>query len=415
MSEYEKYKKEVLDTIDSSKEEIINVSRKIHEFAEYGTMEYKSSSLLISKLKEYGFKMSTPEVEPGMEQWKEGLRTAIKATYKGITDRPTVGIGAEYDALPQGHACGHNIIGAAALGASIGLSKVISSLNGTLVFLGSPAEEAYVDNAGGKAIMLGEWRKLDACMYVHPGTAWKINTNPEYDKYKMYSDAWKFVFRGAIGHGSQEANFAHAQRAAILTLIAIDNLHIVPAIDHMMTGRGLVDFADNKPYYFFKSGSVEIAEIAMYIRQPTEERLEKITERVKNCARAVASITNTSVEFIYHKPRYRAQLTNKPLADMFKKCFEELNVKMEEVTPSLSPGGSDFGTVSRVTPGVSATVKIGEGFGGHTYEYVKAAASDQGDRAAIIGAKAMALLTLKLFLDPNLVQKVRMDFNNRKS
>ena len=412
MSEYEECKEKVLDVIDSLSADIIGVSRKIHEFSEYGTMEYKSSGLLISKLRQHGFEIGTPEVEPGMERWKEGLRTAIKATYRGESERPTVGINAEYDALPQGHGCGHNIIAATALGASIGVSKVVPSLHGSLVFLGSPAEEAYVDNATTKPVMLCEYRKLDACTYVHPGTEWKINVNPIYDKYNMYSDSWKFVFKGTVGHGSDEMSISNAQRAAILTMIAIDGLHIVPYCDHVITGRGLVDFRDHEPYYFSKGGSVDTCEIGIHVGQPTKEAKERVLERVKNCASCAALATDTVVEFIQYAPDCEAEITNVPLARAFKECFEELNVKIEEATPSMSPGSTDFGNVSRVTPSTSATIKMGEGFGLHTLEAVKAAASDEGDRAVIVGAKAMALLALKLFTDPRLVESARSDFTH---
>lgn len=413
MSEYEKYKEKVLDAIDSISEEIVDLSRKIHEFAEYGTMEYKSSALLISKLKEHGFAIGKPEIEPGMERWKEGLRTAVMATYRGKSDRPAVGMNAEYDALVQGHGCGHNLIAATALGASIGVSKVLPSLHGTVVFLGSPAEESYVDNSSTKQIMLCEYRKLDACMYLHPGTTWKINVNPLYDKYDNYSDSWKFVFKSqVVGHGSQPAQNP-AQRAAIMTMLAIDGMHVVPYCSHLITGRGLVDFKDHEPYYFTKTGSVDTCEIGLHIGQPTKEGEQRVLERIKNAARAAASATGTTVEFTQFAPDVEASLTNVPLARAFKECFEELNVNIEEATPSIPGGSSDFGNVSRVTPSTHAIIKIGEGFGGHTWEFVKAAASDEADKAVVIGSKAMALLALKVYTNPKLLESAKNDFNNR--
>ena len=413
MTEYEVYKKKVLNEIDSIEAELIAVSDAIHKFAEYGTMEFKSSNLLISKLEERGFEISRPEVEPGMEPWKDGLRTAIKATYRGKSERPLVGINAEYDAMPIGHGCGHNIIATAALGASLGLSTVMSNLKGTLVFLGSPAEERFMDNAGGKVIMLGEYRKLDACAYVHPGTKWQMKVNPAYDKYGMYADVWKFTFKGSSGHMSQAMAIADAQRAALLTTVAIDTLHIVPPVEHILTGRGLVDFKDHEPYYFNKLGLTEIAELGVYVRQGSKEDLEKALEQVKNCARGAALATNTTVEFHKYAPTYESDLTNVPLAEAFRECFVELNVQMEEAEPQISPGTSDFGNVSRVTPGTYAAIRIGEGFTGHSPGFAKAAASPEAHKAAIIGAKAIALLGVKLFTDAKLVRRAKEDFNRR--
>ncbi len=83
LHEYEENRERILREIDSIGKEIIEVSHAIHGFAEYGTLEYKSSGLLVSRLRERGFEISAPEIEPGMEKWKHGLRTAIKTTFGG--------------------------------------------------------------------------------------------------------------------------------------------------------------------------------------------------------------------------------------------------------------------------------------------------------------------------------------------
>jgi len=83
------------------------------------------------------------------------MPTAFTATLKGRGSGPHIGILAEYDALPViGHACGHNLIATAALGAAIGLTAATSELDGTVTVYGTPAEEGVVQNAGGKVIML---------------------------------------------------------------------------------------------------------------------------------------------------------------------------------------------------------------------------------------------------------------------
>jgi metal-dependent amidase/aminoacylase/carboxypeptidase family protein len=414
LSEYEKYKPRVLSAIDSLSKELVGVSHSIHDFAEYGTMEYKSSELLVSKLKQHGFEIGKVEMEPGMEKWKDGLRTAIKATYKGGAERPLVGINAEFDALPQGHGCGHNLIAATALGAVLGVSKVAKELDGSVRFLGSPAEEAYVWGSSSKIVMLEEYRKLDACMYEHPGTSWTVNVDPTFDKYQNFSDSWVFVFKGNVGHGSNESLIANPQRAAIMTWIGIDALHVVPFCDHVITGRGLVDFdSEGKPYYFYKGGSVEVCELGIHVGQPSREAKKRVLEKVMDIAKHAAASTGCTVEFVQYAPDVEASVTNVPLATALFESFEELGVPIQEAKPRVPGGSSDFGNVTRVVPATMATIKMGDGFIGHSWDAVKAAESTEADKTVILGAKAMALTTLKILTEPDLLKRAKADFAKR--
>jgi metal-dependent amidase/aminoacylase/carboxypeptidase family protein len=154
--------------------------------------------------------------------------------------------------------------------------------------------------------------------------------------------------------------------------------------------------------------------MGLYIRQNSEEDLQKAVERVKECAKGVAKLTHTEVSFHKFAPTYESEITNVPLAKHFKDSFEELNIPIIEATPNINPGTSDFGNVSRVTPSTSANIKIGEGFRGHTPEFAKAAASEKGHEATMIGAKAMALLATKLFLNSELLSEAKKFFEKRK-
>jgi metal-dependent amidase/aminoacylase/carboxypeptidase family protein len=99
----------VFSIVDSIQAEIIAISDYIHANPEIGHQEVKSAQYLVEQLQTAGF---TVEVGAG------GFPTAFKAVYQGKVAGPTVAICAEYDALPGiGHACGHNVIAAAACGA----------------------------------------------------------------------------------------------------------------------------------------------------------------------------------------------------------------------------------------------------------------------------------------------------------
>ena len=76
----------------------------------------------------------------------------------------------EYDALPGiGHACGHNVIAAAGLGAGLAAAALADELGGRVLVLGTPAEEG----GGGKVLLAdgGAFEGVDAAMMVHPAGA----------------------------------------------------------------------------------------------------------------------------------------------------------------------------------------------------------------------------------------------------
>src|SRR5512147_143109 len=150
-------------SIDEHRDVLIGVSNRIHAEPELGHQEFKAAALLAEVLTGHGY-----EVELGVSGMKTSF-TAKRAKKEG----PTIAVLAEYDALPSiGHACGHNLIAASALGAAIGLAAIADKIPGNVVIYGTPAEEGVVENAGGKVLMLEEIRKANAALMVHPANMW---------------------------------------------------------------------------------------------------------------------------------------------------------------------------------------------------------------------------------------------------
>jgi len=168
-------KEAVVASIENHKAEMVSVSDQIWRYAETALKESRSSKLLADYAEKQGFKVT---------RGVAGLPTAFTATYG--QGRPIIGILGEYDALPgisqkaqpvkealeagsAGHGCGHNLFGAASLGAAIAIKELITSgkLTGTIRFYGTPAEEAV----GGKIYMAREglFNDLDVCLAWHPG------------------------------------------------------------------------------------------------------------------------------------------------------------------------------------------------------------------------------------------------------
>lgn len=163
----ERLKSKVCEVIDANRDRIIKISDMIHDFAELGTEEYKTSKLCKEELEKEGFKIRKPRAT--LKAFEEGLRTAFIAEMDGKRSGLCVGILGELDALIDvGHGCGHNMIMTSAVGAAIGLAAVMKEINGSLKIFGCPAEERYLDNSGGKVIMIDEFKPCDVTIMMHP-------------------------------------------------------------------------------------------------------------------------------------------------------------------------------------------------------------------------------------------------------
>src|SRR5437899_129209 len=133
--------KELADAIDGAVDrnaaDLKTLARDIHANPELRFQETKAAGwigdLVASR-------------QHAVERGVGGLATALRAK-AGKTGGPRVTILAEYDALPEiGHACGHNLIAAAGVGAFLAAASVAEKAGGEVILLGTPAEEG----GGGK-------------------------------------------------------------------------------------------------------------------------------------------------------------------------------------------------------------------------------------------------------------------------
>jgi len=153
-------KEQACAQVDKLQENLIAIAREIFEHPELSSQEHRAAQLLARELHDAGF---------SVELGAGGMETAIRASHPAVNDGPSVAILGEYDALPElGHACGHNLIGVAALGACLGLEPVKAALPGRLTFLGTPAEEY----GSGKVAMIkvGVFNDIDTAMMFHPSS-----------------------------------------------------------------------------------------------------------------------------------------------------------------------------------------------------------------------------------------------------
>jgi len=390
----ESLKTEVIAEIDSMSKKLIEISDQIHSNPEIGHKEYGTSKILSNELEKAGFRV---------ERQVCGLATAFKATMQGKPGGPTVALLAEMDALPGiGHGCGHNIIGTATLGAALALRKIMPEVNGTLIVLGTPAEEAAVDDAGGKVIMIDEVAKADVAMMVHPSSRTIV------DATSIAREALEFEFFGKAAHaGGSPHEGINALNAVIHMFTLIDALrqHVKPDV----RVHGIITDGGKAPNIV-----PEHAASRMYVRAKEKGYLKEVVEKVKKCAEAAALATGATVKVRNYANTYENMVTNHTLAEAMKKNWEKIGVKVQEPEREGS-GSTDMGNVSQVMPSIHPYIAIGpEKMPGHSIEFAKAAASEEGQRGLINAAKGLAMTSIDVFTDPDLLRKIRQEFKEFK-
>ena len=376
-----------INEIDNRKDELVELSNYIWHNPELGYKEYKACKVLADTLEKEGFQLTRKAA---------GLDTAFVAVKEGAKEGPCIALMAEYDALPEiGHACGHNLFSVSAVGAALGLSKVIDETGGTIMVIGTPAEEGTVPDAGGKIIMLEEgiFDNVDIAMICH------AEGRTIVERQLVASAVVKAVFTGKAAHaGGSPHEGINALSAGILTINNINALrqHFLPrvVVNTIITEGGVT-----------QNTIPDKCVLEMSVRADKREVLADVMEVINNCVKAGAIATGCSYEISSPKKTYENLISNHNLALAFK---EALDILGEPSIPTEATNyGWDAGNVSHVCPTIAPYIKIGkEELVGHTDEFREASNSEEGYSGMLIGAKAMAITSISYIIDEDLRQKV---------
>lgn len=389
-SRVEEWKQRACAAVERQRTQLLELSARIHECPELRFEEHRSSAWLTEYLSGLGFTIERPAY---------GLSTAFDAR-KG-TGKPRVAILCEYDALPGiGHACGHNIIATAGVGAAAALADVLPETGGTLVVLGTPAEEG----GGGKILMAqaGAFTEIDAAMMVHPAGM---------DLAAMHVLAFtqlEVEYRGRAAHASA---FPHRGINALDALVTAYNsiaqlrqhIRATERIHGIITDGGQA--ANVVPE---RSAGI------FCVRAATEPRLARLKERVLACFHAGALATGAELTVRTAGHDYSDMWTNLPLAAAYAANLALLGrsvVDLEHVPPSLA-GSTDMGNVSKLVPAIHPMIAAAPpSVPLHSAEFAYYAGAESGQRAAMDGAKALAMTALDVLSDPDLVAAMKMNFS----
>ncbi len=324
------------------------------------------------------------------------METAIKAIHPAGASGPTIAIIGEYDALPGlGHACGHNLIAGAALGACLGLARLKGRLPGRLGCFGTPAEEG----GGGKVKMVeaGLFDQVDAAMMFHPSNKTTV------DEGSLAITELELEFQGKAAHASGAPELGiNALDAVIQTFNGINALR-----QHIKDGariHGIITDGGAQPNIV-----PEHAAALFYVRAPENDYRDELIEKLRRCAEGAALATGATLSWRKVGHPYKAMRPNRRLAQAFKENLQSLGELIGEPTGKL--GSTDMGDVSQAVPAIHPYIAIcAEDVPVHSREFAGAASSPRGYEVMIKAAQAMAMTAIDLFTDEELFQEIEEEF-----
>lgn len=425
-----------LEQVERLSSEIHRMSMELWDYAEIALRETRSAALLAGILEHEGFR-----VERGVAD----MPTAFLASWG--SGRPIIGILAEYDALPgvgnaavpyrapredgatSGHGCGHNLFGAASVGAAIAVKRTMEEhgLDGTVRLYGTPAEETVV----GKVYMAkaGVFDDLDVALDWHPGLETGVRNQPG-----RALNNFEVEFFGQPAHASSDPwNGRSALDAVELMDYGVNLMreHVRPTarIHYVIPSAG--GAPNVVPEY---------TRVWYYVREADREKVEEYYDWVLTIAEAAAAATQTTHEvrlitgvheLLLNRPLQEAVQHNLELvgAPQFTEEDQEFARQLQrslgieekgldtEIEPladepePVSGGSTDVAEVSYIAPTSGFHVTTAPaGIPWHNWATTAAHGRDGAVRSAMVAAKVLALSAVDLLIDPELLERARAFF-----
>lgn len=436
------------------------LSDEIWKYAELSMEEHQSAAAYIAFLKAEGF-----EVEENLC----GMPTAFLGRYG--SGKPVIGILGEFDALSglsqapctaekqplvpggNGHGCGHNLLGAASVGAAIAIKEQIEAgiLSGTVVFYGCPGEEG----CAGKTFMArdGMFRDLDAALCWHPGDTNEVTIGSNAASLQV-----EYTFTGIASHAAGDPQHGRsALDAAELMNVGVQFLR-----EHM-------DKACSLHYSFLDAGGVSpnvvqpTAKVLYMVRGDHVRSAKALLARVNKIAQGAAlmtettftsrqidgtsdTVSNTVLEALIYENLKQAPLPVYTVGEeafaaaMKATCGEpvipgdgcridrKVKAQISKLTdggklplngfvmpyvPSnqMSPGSTDVGDVSWLAPTAQFTaVTWVSGSPGHSWQNVASGCSSIAHKGLLLAAKVLAGTAADLMEQPEILAKAKEEF-----
>jgi len=375
--------------IDELEGELWDLALRMHDHPEVAYCEEMACRWLTQTLDAGGF---------SVERGAAGLPTAFRAVHPAQNDGLALAVLAEYDALPElGHACGHNLIAAMAVGAALGLAPFKADLPGRLLVIGTPAEEG----GGGKLpfVREGLFRELDGAMMVHPGSHTFVSQG------SLAVTEVAVSFRGKAAHAATDPHDGvNALDGVLQTFSSLNALRQHIRDDARI--HGIITDGGKKPNIV-----PEYAAARFYVRAARADYRDAVLVKLERCARGAALATGAELQFRETGHSYKSMQVNCTMAEVFGRHIEALGYPVEQLSGGM--GSTDMGDVSWEVPAIHPQIRVTDGHVPlHSREFAKAARSERARQAMVASAKAMAATCLELWMSPALYARVRAEFGN---
>lgn len=387
MPDLEDRRRIATNTIDELSESLRTVSLDIHAHPETSFEEHHAHALLTDFLETRGFEVNRAAY---------GMDTAFRAIVG--SGEPTVAVMCEYDALPGiGHACGHNLIAISGLATGLALQAALEPGEGTVVVLGTPAEEG----GGGKIRMIeaGAFESIDAAVMLHPGL--EDCAAPRTLAARQLS----VRFHGKAAHAAARPwEGINALDAMILAFNAVGLLRqqVEPTtrIHGILTEGGTA--TNVIPDY---------TSAIFGVRAPTLAQRTALEPRLQACFEGAAEQTGARLEYRWGRTPYADLQSNAPLGAGYETHFRALG---GDPIPERPSGSTDMGNVSYEVPSLHPGFAIPSEVGNHNAGFTEAAATEAAHTQTIRAATALAHAALDLYLERDVLAATRTAFEAMK-
>ncbi|VAX22899.1 N-acyl-L-amino acid amidohydrolase [hydrothermal vent metagenome] len=386
-------KQKIAKTIVDLSSDMAKINRAIFDKPELCYEEVFAAQLTADYLESNGFTITKPFA---------GLKTAFLARHKGKGKGPNIALIAEYDALPQiGHACGHSMIAATACGAAVAIAKTFPEHPGSLLVIGTPAEEG----GGGKIKMIdkGVFKNVDAAIMVHPSNKTRVIA-------RMYAiHDMEVTFTGRSAHAAAFPDQGiNALDAGVLFYNAVSALR--QQIRGEARIHGIFTHGGDAPNII-----PEKVIMRFFVRALDALYFRELVGKVKECARGAAKSTGCKVKFKKIGYEYEPFYPSHPIGYAFRKNMSMAGIEEENFGEAEEIGSSDIGNLSQIIPTLHPEYAIGDrGDINHSRNFLKAVMSKKGEKMMLGMTQAMAMTVYDLLSDPKLLASAKKEFKNQK-
>ena len=355
------YQKNAIKYVDENAGIFTGVSDAVWDCAELSLKEFKSAKLYCDVLREHGFTV---------EENLAGIKTAFSGSYG--SGRPVIGILGEFDALSglsqeagcaekrplvtgaPGHGCGHNMLGAGALGAAFAVKDYLekSGRPGTVIFYGCPGEEG----GAGKAFMAREgfWKGLDCALTWHPS-----DVNEVYSGTNNSCEQVLYKFHGVSAHAAGDPENGRSA----LDAVELMNTGAQYLREHMTSDcrvhYAITDAGGVSPNVVQSEASVLYMVRANKVRDSV-----KLLARLDKIAEGAALMTETSYDRVFIDGTAEV-VPNYALEDLLYDCFTEVGL------PEYTSEELDYAGKLRSTYEVHSAPGVGPALDGDMAELVR--------------------------------------------